>query len=1151
MASTLLATNSLSRYRPAIYVLTGAVAAYAILYIHRQYVTSQPHTSLHRRNAIRRRNSRRRGGISLASGESGSLEFSGPIQHLDRLERENGDYGTFRVDVGDGRFVECPLIPSQLVSEEVLQRDMGVSRHRAQSLRYMMEDGFMNVFLAMEFPPSHVIQHENGELQYLLNALVERGISLPSISMAFSRFNSDQNFGEDLRNRETGDVVIRAARNSADEPSPTVQPPDGGDTTIDDQSVFSWRDGNDIETPTREGQNLLNLLYYIAEDQARRDGYIHRGVTCNSCGAMPIQGIRYRCANCLDYDLCETCEAMQVHIKTHLFYKVRIPAPFLGNPRQSQPVWYPGKPMMLPRSLPRHLAKRLMKETNFENTEMDALWDQFRCLANVEWTEDPNKLNMAIDRKTFDRCFVPNTSVRPPPPSLIYDRMFSFYDTNGDNLIGFEEFLKGLASFSNKSVHERLKRIFEGYDMDRDGFVERKDFLRIFRAYYTLSRELTRDMVSGMEDDFVEGCSRDVIVGSQPISSAFPGPIPPGELSRSGEGKRRNNLGDMEIVDSEGVLRDDENEYGNRNAVIGEAAVREVYGRHHSRAMSRLQIPTRELQRLRRRQSRLVDFGGVFDGHDGEDEVDRRHATDAYIANYEEWPPRENIENIDIIDALGGFVPLDEITDQVDRSRVRSSAADRLEEEDRRGMERARREGINERWARRSFYIDEEDGAMPPPHYHEDSDEGQESNEDMPDGTQSDSHAPSPRSRSSSKVRFQDDVTDNEYETRSNQSTSSRSIPVGERWGGFEVPEVEKDVGKEILYQVTQQGLNELLDLVFKPKESLIMEAHRTRAERKRWAKDIEIFVAGLPENHELKKDSAVSEGAETPDTNRNGKVSGGNLNGCIGMAESAPPEEYSSAPAEYTSEEDNDSDEDDEDVPESLFTRPVQSLDPTLPQNRPDQPDLEPFPPAPECVEDEAYESDGPSSPPPDPTLPQNRPDADTPRASGRSLHITDVTSAANPPCHSVLDQNPVYESASTSTSTSGHCHPRPLTRPRNHSLPLRLRFQQSQNTSSAVRDYSPDPPSSSSTTTTASSSSSLSHNPNRQQERIVPSPPRRPSPETLAHWCKLNQVEKEAKERGGSGAKLSFEEFAMTMQGDKGRRLGFVGTWIDMTSF
>jgi len=71
-----------------------------------------------------------------------------------------------------------------------------------------------------------------------------------------------------------------------------------------------------------ESQHLLNLLYSIAEDQARKEGYVHRGICCNHCNITPIRGLRFKCANCVDYDLCEVC-------KCFFFQRIRIP-PTLG-----------------------------------------------------------------------------------------------------------------------------------------------------------------------------------------------------------------------------------------------------------------------------------------------------------------------------------------------------------------------------------------------------------------------------------------------------------------------------------------------------------------------------------------------------------------------------------------------------------------------------------------------------------------------------------------------------------------------------------------------------------------------------------------------------------------------------------------------------
>lgn len=1097
----------LSRYRPILYLLTGAAAAYAIALIHSNFASpSDSQTTLRRRNAIRRQ--RRNEPDQVEVEETPSFRA---ITHLEQLERQNGVYGTFRIETEDGRRVESGLLPSLLATRDQLMEEVDVPQAHAERMRETMEDTFLESFLALDFPPSHTLPEGSVERDYLTEQLQRRGISSAGIERALERFNEDSNYGEELRQRrQNGERVTLSNPTFPDVSSAPLQNLDGGETVVDDQSVFSWRDGNNDSSPTREGQNLLNLLYHIAEDQARRDGYIHRGVTCNSCGAMPIQGIRYRCANCIDYDLCETCESMQVHIKTHLFYKVRIPAPFLGNPRQSQPVWYPGKPSMLPRSLPRNLAKRLMKETTFENTELDALWDQFRCLANYEWPDDPNKLCMAIDRKTFDRCFVPNTSVRPPPPSLIYDRMFAFYDTNDDDLIGFEEFLKGLASLNNKSNDERLRRVFRGYDIDGDGYVDRKDFLRVFRAYYALSRELTRDMVAGMEDDFLEGGARDVVLGSQPISSAFPGSIPSGELSRIGEGKRMNRDGDMEVVDNEGVLRRNGDDTGDRHAAIGDSAVREQFGRTRPMFPSTVRLSGAEPGH------QATDINGHEDdededGEDGDDDTESDGDASSSSFASDHWPPAEHILDEDIVNALGAYVPLHEITDVVDRARIGAAVFRRMRNDDRRRIVEVRRQGIDERWRRRVFYTDEEDGATAPEGYERDPAIDDLRDEDAIDEQQpaSESHPPSPRSRSSSKVRFQDDLAD-DYDVRSNPSTSSRSIPVGERWGGFEIPEVERDVGKEILYQVTQQGFNELLDILFKPKEDLLMEVYRTRTERKLWARDIEL----IEQLHPLKRSAANGQSDEDKgqDTSSDKGPESKSLDELLqatGYSVTSPPLESIEArpilaPTSAAL---------DDDIRPTHLALPDEEeyVDPTLPQNRPDERDFEstiisPRTPDPLSAGYFGF----------DPVLPEE----ETPRRPHFSLDDIPRLNTANP------------------NQTTEDTLPLPLRPNGTTSFPAPASLPSSSPEAEATAPKLPISP---------------THPlpPPRSPSPLQQPPARRPSPHTLHRWAYLNQVEREAKERGGTGAKLNFEEFARRMTADRGRRLAFVASWIEMASF
>ena len=209
----------------------------------------------------------------------------------------------------------------------------------------------------------------------------------------------------------------------------------------------------------------------------------------------------------------------------------------------------------------------------------------------------------------------------------------------------------------------------------------------------------------------------------------------------------------------------------------------------------------------------------------------------------------------------------------------------------------------HERWRRRAFYIDEEEGAEPPPGYTEDdSSDDDDRNGVISPGSGSDSRRPSLRSRSSSKVRFEDHVMETDYETRSN--TSPKSIPAGERWGGYEIPEAERDVGKEILYQAVSEGMNELLDQLFKPKEDLAMAAKETRAERDMW-KDVVAAAAARQADRAAQDEAPTGELLHTPEK----------------------AHENDSIP---------------DDAPQELNSSP--KPDPTMPQNRPNTPP----PPAP-----------------------------------------------------------------------------------------------------------------------------------------------------------------------------------------------------------
>jgi len=51
---------------------------------------------------------------------------------------------------------------------------------------------------------------------------------------------------------------------------------------------------------------------------------VHYGIACDGCNMIPIRGIRFKCTACPDYDLCESCEAKNIHDPDHPLLKLKV-----------------------------------------------------------------------------------------------------------------------------------------------------------------------------------------------------------------------------------------------------------------------------------------------------------------------------------------------------------------------------------------------------------------------------------------------------------------------------------------------------------------------------------------------------------------------------------------------------------------------------------------------------------------------------------------------------------------------------------------------------------------------------------------------------------------------------------------------------------
>lgn len=78
----------------------------------------------------------------------------------------------------------------------------------------------------------------------------------------------------------------------------------------------------DIYKSIKTQMNLNEEKYNIELNQ---NELIHKDIKCNQCNEENIKGIRYKCLQCQNFNLCSNCEAKNEHDPNHIFIKIRKP----------------------------------------------------------------------------------------------------------------------------------------------------------------------------------------------------------------------------------------------------------------------------------------------------------------------------------------------------------------------------------------------------------------------------------------------------------------------------------------------------------------------------------------------------------------------------------------------------------------------------------------------------------------------------------------------------------------------------------------------------------------------------------------------------------------------------------------------------------
>ncbi|OLY78547.1 EF-hand calcium-binding domain-containing protein 1 [Smittium mucronatum] len=303
---------------------------------------------------------------------------------------------------------------------------------------------------------------------------------------------------------------------------------------LDHDKIFSKK-----KLELESTSSILELLLILADTKSKRKNIVHRGVTCDGCNLFPVTGVRYKCAQCFDFDICESCEAKNIH-KGHLFLKIKIPAPSMMN--DHVPImnsFYPGN--MIVSEVPSKEVSKIFLEamkvnTKFSTAEVYALYDEYCAFADY----DAKGVN-GINRNVFQKSL----GVYGTKNSLLSDMMFKFYDLNKDGKISFDEMVFGMGILMRGSRSEKGKFFFRVFDLNNDGFLSLSELKTILTSSFHFNKRYIQEMMSYMNDSII--VQPGDLLPDQPISSSFTISIPPESTSALDKevGNLRRQLSDL------------------------------------------------------------------------------------------------------------------------------------------------------------------------------------------------------------------------------------------------------------------------------------------------------------------------------------------------------------------------------------------------------------------------------------------------------------------------------------------------------------------------------------------------------------------------------------------------------------------------------
>ncbi|KAJ3374158.1 hypothetical protein GGF31_008375 [Allomyces arbusculus] len=120
--------------------------------------------------------------------------------------------------------------------------------------------------------------------------------------------------------------------------------------------------------------------------------------------------------------------------------------------------------------------EEIERKSHFTHSEIRRMRADFERIADPETS--------TITKEQFKETIYPYVSSWTAG-NIFLERLFDAFDENGDKTIDFREFVHGLSVFSRGTPEEKLELSFRIYDINGDGFIERKELFKIMSQMYS------------------------------------------------------------------------------------------------------------------------------------------------------------------------------------------------------------------------------------------------------------------------------------------------------------------------------------------------------------------------------------------------------------------------------------------------------------------------------------------------------------------------------------------------------------------------------------------------------------------------------------------------------------------------------------------